>query len=55
MYGEIIHEFIDRTGGRTMLCLTCSMISSVDLARYGDRAKMNLINFISGRIRCDPL
>ena len=26
---------IDRTGAQTMLCLTCTMISSVDLAHYG--------------------
>ena len=26
---------IDRTSGQTMLYLTCSMIPSVDLARYG--------------------
>ena len=30
LYGEII----DRTDGQTMLCLTCTMISSVDLAHY---------------------
>ena len=26
---------IDRTGAQTMLYLTCTMMSSVDLARYG--------------------
>ena len=31
LYGEII----DRTGAQTMLYLTCTMISSVDLACYG--------------------
>ena len=31
LYGEII----DRTGAQTMLYLTCTMISSVDLAYYG--------------------
>ena len=31
LYGEII----DRTGAQTMLCLTCTVISSVDLAHYG--------------------
>ena len=30
LYGEII----DRTGAQTMLYLTCTMISSVDFARY---------------------
>ena len=39
LYGEIIPSFsggiIDRTGAQTMLYLTCSMISSVDLAHYG--------------------
>ena len=37
--GEIIpsfsEEIIDRTGAQTMLYLTCTMISSVDLAHYG--------------------
>ena len=36
---EIIHELsewiIDCTGGQTMHYLTCTMISSVDTARYG--------------------
>ena len=37
LYGEII---IDRAGAQTMLYLTCTMISSVDLAHYGvSRAK----------------
>ena len=37
LHGEII---IDRTGAQTMLYLTCTMISSVDLAHYGvSRAK----------------
>ena len=36
LYGEII----DRTGAQTMLYLTCTIISSVDLAHYGvSRAK----------------
>ena len=36
LYGEII----DRTGAQTMLCLTCTKITSVDLAHYGEsRAK----------------
>ena len=44
LYGEIIPSFsegiIDRTGAQTMLCLTCTTISSVDLAHYGvSRAK----------------
>ena len=31
---------IDRTGAQTMLYLTCTMISNVDLAQYGvSRAK----------------
>ena len=40
LYGEIIHSLklvdyiIDRTGGQTMVCLTCTMKSSVDLALY---------------------
>ena len=44
LYGEIVPSFsegiIDRTGAQTMLYVTCSMISSVDLANYGaSRAK----------------
>ena len=36
LYGEII----ERTGAQTMLCLTCTTITSVDLAHYGvSRAK----------------
>ena len=36
LYGEIISSgIIDRTGTQTMLYLTCTMISSVDLAHYG--------------------
>ena len=44
LYGEIIPSFseaiIDRTGAETMLYLTCTTITSVDLAHYGvSRAK----------------
>ena len=44
LHGEIIPGFsegiIDRTGAQTMLYLTCTMISSVNLAHYGvSRAK----------------
>ena len=47
LYGEIIPELksfssgtIDRTGALTMLYLTCTTITSVDLAHYGvSRAK----------------
>ena len=44
LYGEIIPSLsegiIDRTGAQTMLYLTCTLISSVNLARYGvSRAK----------------
>ena len=38
LYGEIILSFsegtIDRTGPQTMLYLTCTTITSVDLAHY---------------------
>ena len=38
LYGEIIPSFsegiIDRTGAQTMLYLTCTTITSVDLAHY---------------------
>ena len=38
LYGEI--SIIDRTGAQTMLYLTCTTITSVDLAHYGvSRAK----------------
>ena len=37
---ELSEGIIDRTGAQTMLYLTCTMISSVDLAHYGvSRAK----------------
>ena len=44
LYGEIIPSFIegiiDRTGVQTMLYVTCTTITSVDLAHYGvSRAK----------------
>ena len=44
LYGEIIPSFsegiIDRTGAQTMLYLTCTTITSIDLAHYGvSRAK----------------
>ena len=36
LYGEIISEgIIGRTCPQTMVYLTCTMISSVDLAHYG--------------------
>ena len=39
LYREIIPSFsegiIDRTGAQTMFYLTCTIISSVDLAHYG--------------------
>ena len=39
---------IDRTGAQTMLCLTCTMISSVALAHSGvSRAKV-LVSFDCG-------
>ena len=35
LYGEILSEgIIDRTGAQTMLYLTCTTITRVDLARY---------------------
>ena len=41
LYGEIIPEgIIDRTGAQTMLYLTSTTITSIDLAHYGvSRAK----------------
>ena len=39
LYGEIIPSFsegiIDCTGAQTMLYLTCTTITSIDLAHYG--------------------
>ena len=38
LYGEVIpelSEIIDRTGAQTMLYLTCTTVTSVDLAHYG--------------------
>ena len=40
LYGEIIPELFDCTGAQTMLYLTCTIISSIDLTNYGvSRAK----------------
>ena len=44
LYGEIVPSFSegisDRTGAQTILYLTCTTITSVDLAHYGvSRAK----------------
>ena len=40
LYGELIGEIIDLSGAQTMLYLTCTTITSVDLAHYGvSRAK----------------
>ena len=41
LYGEIISEgIIDRTGAQPMLYLTCTTITSINLAHYGvSRAK----------------
>ena len=40
LYGEISSGIIDRKGAQTMRYLTCTTISSVDLAHYGvSRAK----------------
>ena len=66
LYGEIIPVgIIDRTGAETMLYLTCTTITRVDLAHYGvSRAKdwvsldcgtMPPYRFISVFIRIDLL
>ena len=34
MFVRLYGEIVDRTGAQTMLCLTCTIISSVDLAHY---------------------
>ena len=34
LYGEIISGIIDRTGAQSMLYVTCTTITSVDLAHY---------------------
>ena len=43
LYGEII----DRTGPQTMLYLTCTRITSVDLAHYG----VDLVSVVQVRDR----
>ena len=50
LYAEIIPSFsggggiIDRTGAQTMLYLTVTMISSVDLAHYGVSCAKNWVS-----------
>ena len=40
LYGEISSGIIDRTGAQIMLYLTCTTITSINLAHYGvSRAK----------------
>ena len=53
LYGEIIPSFsegiIDRTGIQTRLYLTCTMISSVDLAHYGVSVVVVLLFYVHGK------
>ena len=35
MFVRLYGEIVDRTGTQTMLCLTCTIISSEDLTHYG--------------------
>ena len=48
LFGEIIPELqrrvIDHTGAQTMLYLTCTTISSVDLAQYGVALAKNWVS-----------
>ena len=52
LYGEIIpsfsEEIIDRTGAQTMLYLTCTTITSVDLAHYGISCAKNWVSVDCG-------
>ena len=52
LHGEIIPSYseriIDRTGAQTMLYLTCSMISSVDLAHYGVSRAEDWVSVVCG-------
>ena len=54
LYGEIISSFnegiIDRTGAKTMLYLTCTMISSVNHAHYGVFHAKDLVSVDCGTI-----
>ena len=54
LYGEIIRSFskgiIDRTGTQTMLYLTSTMISSVDLAHYAVRHAKDWVS-----VDCDTI
>ena len=55
LYGEIIPSFsegiIDRAGAQTMLYLTCTTISSVDLAHYGVSRAKDWVSVDCGTIR----
>ena len=54
LYGGIIPSFsevnIDRTGAQTMLYLTCTTVTSVDLAHYGVFHAKDLISVDCGTI-----
>ena len=54
--GEIISSFnegiIDRTGAQTMLYLTCTTITSVDLARCGVSRTKNWVSVDCGTLPC---
>ena len=53
LYGEIIPEIIDRTGAQIMLYLTCTPITSVDLAHYRvSRAKDWVSVDFCGTMQC---
>ena len=56
LYGEIIPEFsegiIDHTGAQTMLYLTCTTITSVDLAYYGVSHAKDWVSVDCGTRRC---
>ena len=57
LYGEIIPELfikgiIDRTGTQTMLYLTCTTITSVDLAHYGVSRAKDWVSVDCGTICC---
>ena len=46
---------IDRTGAQTMLYLTCTMISSVDLAQYGLSRAKDWVSVDCGTIKHENL
>ena len=53
LYGEIISDgIIDRTGAQTMLYLTCTTITNVDLVHYGVSRAKDWVSVDCGTMAC---